>query len=42
MRRNMVQAVDANGVQDMAAKLRASVQNVIVGKDEVIDLAIIA
>jgi MoxR-like ATPase len=38
----MVQAVDANGVQDMAAKLRASVQNVIVGKDEVIDLAIIA
>ncbi|MDP6512874.1 MAG: MoxR family ATPase [SAR202 cluster bacterium] len=38
----MVQAVDANRVQDMAAKLRASVQNVIVGKDEVIDLAIIA
>jgi MoxR-like ATPase len=38
----MVQAVDANGVQDMADKIRHSVQRVIVGKDDVIDLAIIA
>ncbi|HCH08285.1 MAG TPA: MoxR family ATPase [Dehalococcoidia bacterium] len=38
----MVQAVDANGVQNMADKIRHSVQRVIVGKDDVIDLAIIA
>jgi MoxR-like ATPase len=38
----MVQAVDATGVQEMAAKLRANVQRVIVGKDDVIDLTIIA
>jgi len=37
-----VQAVDANGVQNMADKIRHSVQRVIVGKDDVIDLAIIA
>jgi len=37
-----VQAVDASGVQEMAAKLRESVQRVIVGKGEVIDLTIIA
>jgi MoxR-like ATPase len=38
----MVQAVDATGVREMAAKLRESVQRVIVGKDEVINLTIIA
>ena len=37
-----MQAVDANGVQNMADKIRHSVQRVIVGKDDVIDLAIIA
>jgi len=37
-----VQAVDATGVREMAAKLRESVQRVIVGKDEVINLTIIA
>ena len=37
-----MQAVDANGVQNMADKIRHSVQLVIVGKDDVIDLAIIA
>ena len=37
-----MQAVDANGVQNMAEKIRHSVQRVIVGKDDVIDLAIIA
>ena len=37
-----MQAVDANGVQNMADKIRHSVQRVIVGKDDVIDLAIVA
>ena len=37
-----MQAVDANGVQNMADKIKHSVQRVIVGKDDVIDLAIIA
>ena len=37
-----MQAVDANGGQNMADKIRHSVQRVIVGKDDVIDLAIIA
>ena len=37
-----MQAVDANGVQNMADKIRHSVQRVIVGKDDGIDLAIIA
>ena len=37
-----MQAVDATGVREMAAKLRESVQRVIVGKDEVINLTIIA
>ncbi len=37
-----MQAVDATRIQKLAAKLRENVQRVIVGKDEVIDLAIIA
>lgn len=38
----MVQAIDTGRVQEMAASLRQSVQRVIVGKDDVIDLTIIA
>ena len=38
----MEQEVGTGSVQEMAARLRESVQRVIVGKDEVIDLAVIA
>ena len=37
-----VEEVGTGSVQEMAARLRESVQRVIVGKDEVIDLAIVA